>query len=323
MTSSATKGSTVTTTHTAFVGAPPRAVYHLIAEAHRWPYLFGPVLHVQRQAAGTAEDQLRLWTVSNGAVRSWTSRRSLDCDGLRIRFRQENPAPPVAAISGEWVFVPLPGNATSVVLLHEFRAIGDRPGNTALIKQAVDRNSTAELAALKSAAELGDRLATVVLSVAETVLVEATLGPVYDFLYRAQDWPARLPHVSRVVLDEAVPNVQTVEMDAGGPDGGTETTRLVRVCFPYHSIVYKQTEPPELLSAHVGRWQLRPSADGVRVTAQNTVMIRPDRARQTLRQHGTLEPIGELVRDSLRRNCLAILRQAKHSAEGRPTATPG
>jgi ribosome-associated toxin RatA of RatAB toxin-antitoxin module len=316
MTSSVTNARTVTTTHTAFVAAPPRAVYRLIADASRWPYLFSSILHVERLAAAATEDRLRLWTVGNGAVRAWTSRRSLDCDGLRIRFRQETPWPPVASMAGEWVFVPLPGNATSVVLLHEFRAIDDDPNNTALIKQAVDRNSTAELAALRSVAELGDRLAALVHSFADSVVIEAPLQPVYEFLSRAQDWPGQLPHVSRVVLDEAVPNVQTLELDSPGLDGAHVTTRMVRVCFPYHGIVYKQTDPPETMSAHVGRWQLFPTADGVRVTAYNTVLIRPGRATDGLGQPSSAELTGDLVRQLLRKNCLAILLHARNAAGG-------
>src|SRR5262249_2762149 len=84
------KARSVATTHTAIVAAPPRAVFRLIAEATRWPFLFPPVVHVDRLDGGPAEDRLRLWTVSNGAVRSWVSRRRLDQDGLRIRFRHES-----------------------------------------------------------------------------------------------------------------------------------------------------------------------------------------------------------------------------------------
>src|SRR5215468_1304622 len=239
MTTSVTKARPVTTTHTAFVAAPPRVVYRLIAEATRWPFLFPSIVHVDRLEAGAAEDRLQLWAVGNGAVRSWVSRRYLDQEGMRIRFRHESPAPPLASMTGEWVFVPLPDNATSVVLLHKFRAVGDDPVNTARIQQAVDRNSTAELAALKTAAELGDRLPTLVLGLSDTVFIGGPAGPVYEFLYRVQDWPQRLPHVSRLVLDEAVPNVQTVEMDTGGLDDLPQTVRLVRVCFPGHSIAYK------------------------------------------------------------------------------------
>jgi aromatase len=266
-------------------------------------------------SGGAAEERLRLWTVGNGAVRSWTSRRSLDRDGLRIRFRHENASPPLASMAGEWVFVPLPGNATSVVLLHEFQAIGDHPGNTVLIKQAVDRNSTAELAAVKRAAELGDRLSTLVHSFADSVVIPSTLRPVYEFLYRVQDWPSLLPHVSRLIVDEAVPNMQTIEMDGGGPAGPVRTMNLVRICFPYHTIVYKQTEPPDVVSAHVGAWQLRPIAQGVRVTATNTVLVRPDRTGGQPGQPAAAEPVGDPIRQALRENSLATLLQAKRSAE--------
>jgi aromatase len=311
-----TKTRTVTTTHTAFVAAPPAAAYALVAEATHWPYLFPTVVHVERLARGPTEDRLRLWMAGNGAVRVWTSRRSLDRHGLRIRFRQESPSPPVASMAGEWVLVPLPRNATSVVLLHEFRAIDEDPANTALIKQAVDRTSTAELAALKRIAELGDGLSPLLLSFADSVTVKAAPGPVYRFLYRAQDWPRRLPHVSRLILDEAVPNVQTVEMDVGGADGSVDTSRLVRVCFPPHSIVYKQTQPPAIISAHVGGWHLHPTADGVTVTARNTVLIRPDRAAEVLGQRGGVQATGDLIRHALRKNCLTTLLHAKDAAEG-------
>jgi aromatase len=275
MTRSATKAGTVSTTHTIFVAAPPRVVYDLLADAARWPLIFSTTLHVEKMESGATGERLRWWAVANGAIRNWTTRRAFDPDGLRIRFHQETPLPPVASMAGEWVLVPLPGNGTSVVLLHEFRAIGDDPANTARIKQAVDRNSTAELAELKAAAELGEQLPHLVRSFADSVLVDAGIGEVYDFLYRVDDWPGRLPHVSRVILDEAVPNVQTVEMQTRVGDGAPTTARMVRVCSPHHSIVYKQLEPPDILSAHLGGWYLHPTADGVRVTAHNTVMIRP------------------------------------------------
>jgi aromatase len=314
MTSSVTGARTVASTHTAFVAAPPRAVFRLIAEATLWPYLFPAIVHVERLAGGVAEERLRLWTVNNGAVGNWVSRRSLDREGLRIRFRQESPLPPVASMSGEWVFVPLPGNATSVVLLHEFQAIDDDPAGTMLIKQAVDRNSTAELSALRSTAELGDRLATLVHSFSETVTIDAPLEPVYDFLHRAGEWPRQLPHVSRLVVDEAVPNVQTIEMDTGDAEGRPLTTEMVRVCFPYHTIVYKQTRPPETMATHVGRWQLHPTAEGLRVTAHNTVLMRP--GRDDPRRPEVREQVGEAIRQGLRRNCLATLLRAKETTEG-------
>ena len=317
MTTSVTEARTVTTTHTAFVAAPPRAVYRLIADATRWPYLFAPFVHVERLAGGATGERLRLWAVGNGAVRNWTSLRSLDHDGLRIRFRHEAPSPPVASLAGEWVFVPLPGNVTSVVLLHEFRAVGDDPVNIALIKQAVDRNSTAELAALKSTAEFGDRLSMLVHSFDDSVTIGAKPEAVYDFLYRVHEWPRRLPHVSRLILDEAVPNVQTLEMETGAPGEPLTTTSLVRVCFPYHSIRYKQIRPPQVMSAHVGEWRLHRTDDGVTVTAHNTVLLRPDGPGDVLAQRAAIQRTGETIRHALQRNCLATLLRAKEATEGR------
>src|SRR5262249_55114665 len=241
-------------------------------------------------------ERLRLWAVADGAVRSWISQRTLDPRELRIDFRQENPAAPIAAMAGEWVFAPLPGNATFVVLLHKFRAVDDDPGDIARIATAVDRDSGAKLAALKSIAELGRLSSNLVYSFANSTTIASDPGPVYDFLYRAREWPGRLPHVSRLILDEAVPNVQTIEMDTREPDGSARTARLVRVCFPCESIVYKQSPPPELMSAHVGRWRVYPVAAGVRVTSHNTVMIRPDRVRRLLGGDATVEHAYPVIR---------------------------
>lgn len=323
MTRSRTGSRTITTTHTIFVAAPPKVVYDLVADVSRWPYIFAPTVHVERLYGGVTDERLRLWAVANGAVRSWTSRRTLDADELRIRFQQENPLPPVAAMAGEWVFIPLPDNATSVVLLHEFRATGGDPDNTALITQAVDHNGTAELAALKHTAELGDRRAQLVQSFADSLTIESEPGPVYDFLYRAREWPQRLPHVSRLVLDESVPNVQTIELDRREQDGSVQTSRQVRVCFPYESIVYKHTQLPEILSAHIGRWRVYPVAAGVRVTSHQTVMIRPDKVSQLLGPNGTVERAGELIRQALGNDSLITLHEAREMLEGRPARHDG
>jgi aromatase len=314
MTSSATTARTITIAHTVFVAAPAPAVFDLIADAARWPYLLAPVVHVEPLLGGSTHERLRLWTVSNGAVGSWTSRRRLDRENLRIRFQQERPPQAVASMAGEWVFVPLPGNATSVVLLHEFQATGEDAANTALIKQTVDRNSTAELAAVKSAAELGERLPALVHTFTESVVIRGSLREVYGFLYRAQDWPRSLPHVSRLIVDEAVPNVQTIEMDFQTPAGEARAMRLVRVCFPYDSIVYKQTQPPDALSAHVGGWHLQAFEGGVRVVAANTVMLRPEAIRAA--RPGSFERPGDVIERTLRENCLATLLHAKDVIEG-------
>ncbi len=318
MTSSVGQARAVGTMHTACVAAPPRVVYDLIADTSRWPFIFPSSVYVERLISGATEERLRLWTVANGAVRSWISRRVLDADNLRIRCRHEAPSPPVAAMAGDWVFIPLPGDVTSVVRLHEFHVMDNDPGKTALIKQALDQISTTELAALKATAELGDQLSMLLYSFADSVVIQAEPASVYNYLYRIEEWPKRLPHVSRVILDEAVPNVQTVEMDAHNSDGSVCTTRAVRICFPHHAIAYKQTQPLETMSAHLGAWHLSPVAEGVvKVTCRHTVMIRPERIGKVADQNGTVEQVRDRIRRALGNNCLATLMHLKNAVEGR------
>ncbi|HEY0640186.1 MAG TPA: aromatase/cyclase [Pseudonocardiaceae bacterium] len=313
MTRSASRDGFASTTHTAFVAAPPRAVYQLIADVTRWPCVFAPTVHVERlERMDDETERLRVWAIANGATRGWISRRTLDPEGLRVRFTQERPLPPVLSMAGEWVLVPLPGNATSVVLLHEFQAIDDDPGHVALITQTIDRTATMELAAVKGVAELGERLPRLVRSFSETAEVAAPLDVVYEFLSRAQDWPGRLPHVSRLLVDEAAP-LQTVEMDTRDGDGAVRTTRSIRLCFPQHSIVYKQIELPADVAAHVGGWYLEPIDGGVRVTARSTLMLSPERLGDALWPNASMEQAAILVEQALRRNCVATLRSAQET----------
>lgn len=251
-----------TTEHSVEVAADPQALYGVVADADRWPHVFPPTVHVERLEGGAGWEQLRLWAFANGEVRSWTSRRELDAARLRVSFRQEVSSPPVASMGGEWRIERLPGGRVRVVLLHDFSVLDDSPQAAAWVGRAVDANSTAELAALRSAAETLTARPEVLLSFRDTVDIAAAGKEVYDFLYRADLWEERLPHVSRLVLGEEVRNLQTVEMDTRAVDGAVHTTRSVRVCFPHDRIVYKQTEVPELMAAHTGRWTLVPIDPG-------------------------------------------------------------
>jgi aromatase len=304
------------TVHQVVVSAPAWRVYDAISDVARWPYIFGPTLHVERYPMDDSRERLRLWAFANGEVRNWTSVRSLDPYRGRISFRQEVSSPPVAHMSGEWVVESLDDTRTKVVLHHTFGTIGDQPEDLEWVERAVNDNSEAELAALASWAELGDRLPDLLLSFSDSVTVDSLAQPVYDFLHRAQDWPDRLPHVSRLSLREPTQNIQSMEMDTRAPDGSTHTTRSVRVCFPPHSIVYKQTTPPPLMAAHVGRWTVRANGFGVVATAAHTVLIRPDKVAAVLGADATIGRARELIREALGRNSLTTLQHAKQAAEG-------
>ncbi|MEU9558358.1 aromatase/cyclase [Streptomyces fumanus] len=304
----------VRTRHTIEVAADPKAVYELIVAAENWPHIFPPTVHAEKLERDDRSERLRIWAFANGEVRSWTSRRELDAGGLRVSFRQEISSAPVASMGGEWVIEAAPGGS-NVVLLHDFTVIDDDPAARAWVERAVDTNSTSELAALKMAAELLAAEPGALLSFADHVDIAGPQQEVYDFLWRADLWEERLPHVSRLVLTEPGENVQTVEMDTRAADGSLHTTKSVRVGFAPDRLVYKQTLVPPLMAAHSGRWTIEATGEGVRATSHHTVVLRPERVRDLLGPDATLNTARELVRGALGRNSLATLTLAKEAAE--------
>ncbi|MDR8411821.1 aromatase/cyclase [Nonomuraea sp. 3-1Str] len=310
------------TEHQITLSADPRAVYAVLADATAWPAVFPPTVHVERIEQSGGEERIRIWATANGRPKTWTSRRELDPEGLRVRFRQEVPAHPVAAMGGEWIVEPVGAGTTRVRLTHDFSAV-DEDGLD-FVAKAVDRNSEAELASLRAALEgagqgagAGDRLATF----EDTVRVDGAASDVYDFLHRADLWPERLRHVARMALESETPDVQLMEMDTRTADGSTHTTASVRVCFPEHLIVYKQLRTPKLLAVHTGRWTVRPDGDGAVVTSQHTVAIAPEAVTGVLGEGATVTDAHAFAREALSRNSMTTLLAAKEYAEGRRSAT--
>jgi aromatase len=303
-------------THEIAVDAPAAEVYRLVADVCNWPVLFPPTVYVDHVERSTGFERIRLWATANGQAKTWTSRRTLDPDRLRIEFRQEASAPPVASMGGTWLVEPVAHNASRVRLLHDYRAVGDDPEQLRWIDAAVDRNSRAELAALKAGAEraTGDP----VFSFADTVAVNGAAEDVYDFLNNAAQWPQRLPHVARAVLTEDSPGLQILELDTTTAGGATHTTRSVRVCFPRDRIVYKQITLPALLALHIGEWVIAGQPAGeVMVTAAHTVSIEERNITAILGPGASIGQAREFVRNALRTNSLATLGMAKNYAEAR------
>jgi ribosome-associated toxin RatA of RatAB toxin-antitoxin module len=302
--------------HTIEVAAPPDTVYGLIADVTAWPHLFPPTIHAERAACTDTEERIRLWALAGGEVKTWTSRRWLDAGARRIRFRQEVSHPPVDSMTGEWSMRPGRDGGTRLVLTHTFSVIGDAPETVAYIAQTIDRNSGSELAAVKSLSEGAAELPELLVSFSDSVLVDGDLAEVYDFVYRAQDWPQRLPHVSRLDLREDENGLQVMEMDTRTPSGDVHTTRSIRVCFPPGRIVYRQVVVPAVMTAHTGEWTFNKTADGVLATSQHTVVIAKDAALAALGPGGTLAAARQRVRETLGANSLTTLRQAKAHVEG-------
>jgi aromatase len=300
--------------HEIDVAAPAVDVYRLVAGVEDWPEIFGPTVHVECVERTGRTERIRIWATANETVKTWTSRRELDPDGLRIGFRQEISQPPVAAMGGAWIIEPVGDARCRVRLLHDYRAVDDDVAALAWIGAAVDRNSTAELRALKERAE-ASAADDLLLTFEDAIEIAGPAAEVYHFIYDAAAWPERLPHVARVTLTEETPGLQLLEMDTSAPDGTVHTTTSVRVCRPYDKIVYKQIRPPRLMTVHTGQWLFEERAETLWVTSRHMVRINPANIAAVLGDGCGVPEARAFVRHALGANSLATLSHAKAHAE--------
>ncbi|HEY5836066.1 aromatase/cyclase [Streptomyces sp.] len=303
--------------HEITISAPADAVYRLIAEVENWPRIFPPTVYVDHVERSENEERIRIWATANGTAKNWTSRRVLDPSDLRIEFRQEVSAPPVAAMGGTWIIEPLAAGESRVRLLHDYRAIDDDPDDLKWIDEAVDRNSRSELAALKTNVELAVSSEDLLFSFADTVRINGSAKDVYDFINEAHLWKDRLPHVARVSLEEETPGLQILEMDTLTKDGSSHTTKSVRVTFPHQRIVYKQITVPALMTLHTGYWLFEEDGDGLNATSQHTVVLNTANITKILGEDAGVPEAKAFVQNALSTNSRATLGYAKDYAEGR------
>jgi aromatase len=307
----------VLTSHATLVEARPEAVYAIVADASAWPLRFAPNVHVEPLEQNRDGERIQIWATANDEVRTWVSRRRLDMAALRVSFRQEVSSPPVASMAGEWILTPAGEGRTQLELTHEFTSVdGDRAA-TDWITRATDRNSVAELAAVKTLAEKFDRLSELEFAFEDTVRVDGDPEDVFAFLYRAQEWPDRLPHVVRLELRENVSGVQVMEMDTMAANGQVHTTRSIRVAFGCDRIVYKQTDTPRLMIAHAGQWTIKRIGGGADVTSRHCVTLRPEAITEVLDDDADVPAARAFIRHALSTNSTTTLRLAKAYAEAR------
>ncbi|MGV4988789.1 aromatase/cyclase [Streptomyces sp. NRAIS4] len=304
------------TRHSVEVDAQAGVVYGLISDAVRWPLFFPSNVHVEPLEFDGTHERLRMWATANGEVRSWISERLQDPQERRIEFHQTRPQSPVESMHGTWIVEARPGGTSLLTLLRDFTVVGDRADDVEWVERACDTNSRAELDNLKRLAERWTRLDDLVLSFEDSVRVKGPAELVYDFLYRAADWPELIPHVSRLDLTEHSPGVQTMSMDTLTADGSAHTTESVRICFPHAGrIVYKQTSTPALMEAHTGEWSVVPDETGVTVVSQHSVVLREEAVEQVLGAGADLAAARRYVRQALGRNSTATLELARKHAE--------
>ncbi|MER7312133.1 MULTISPECIES: aromatase/cyclase [Streptomyces] len=302
--------------HGTEIDAPANRVYSLIRDAAEWPRYFTPTVHVERTELDARSERLRIWATANGEVKHWTSHRTLDSGGLRVRFRQEVCSPPVAAMSGEWVLRERPGGRCELTLHHTFAAVDDRPEDVEWITTATDRNSRTELANVKALVERPESDTELLFSFKDSETVHGPAEAVYAFLAEAGKWPDRLPHVSRLDLTEPFDGAQVMTMVTRTNDGSEHTTESVRVCFPgERRIVYKQIGCPPLMTLHTGEWSIRDTGDGLLVTSQHTIRINESAIPGVLGADATVADARARVRAAVGGNSAATLALARRFAE--------
>lgn len=302
------------TEHEITIAAPARTVYEIIRDVTWWPQYFEPTLHVEYLERAADTELIKIWATANGAVKNWVSRRYLDPAGGRIRFRQQVSQAPVAAMGGEWVFNPVSPGTTRVVFRHDFRAVDDDPGAIDWIIDAVDQNTTRELAGLKTVAEELDSAAETMLSFSDSMDIAGDASDVYGFLHDAARWPQRLPHVASLDLREEEPDIQLMAMSTRTADGATHDTYSIRICLP-DRIVYKQTRMPRLMRAHAGCWTLSRTPSGTRVTSSHAVTIDRTAIADVLGTGASVADARRLLRDALGTNSRTTLECAREYAE--------
>lgn len=304
--------------HEITIGAPADACYRLLADVANWPRIFPPTIYVDREETGRNEERIRIWATANGEAKNWTSRRTLDPDGLRITFRQEITAPPVAEMGGTWIIEPLGDARSRVRLLHDYRAVDDDPDDLRWIEQAVDGNSTSELAALKENVERAHAAEAeeLTFSFTDTVLIDGPPKEAFDFVNEAGLWTERLPHVAKVRFTEDTPGLQELEMDTRAKDGSVHTTKSYRVALGHHTLAYKQVTLPALMTLHTGVWTFEETEQGTTsASSQHTVTINTDNIARILGPDATVADARAYVRTALSTNSRATLGHAKDHVE--------
>ncbi|MEU5348332.1 MULTISPECIES: aromatase/cyclase [unclassified Streptomyces] len=304
------------TSHEIGIDAPADTVYRVIAEAAAWPQHFAPTLRVEQTPLDGPTERLRIWATANDEVKTWTSLRVRRPEALRVEFRQEVSSAPVASMSGTWTAEARPEGGTRLALTHDFTAVDDDPGSLEWIRTATDRNSGTELANIKAVAERWHRMGELVFSFEDSVTVKGEAREVYDFLYRAAQWPGRLPHVARLDLREDVPGVQAMSMDTLAKDGSVHTTESIRICLADElKIAYKQLVPPSLMAAHTGEWSLAQTDGGVLAVSRHTVTVNEANITKVLGESGTVASARDFIRRAAGGNSLVTLQHAKEFVE--------
>ncbi|MGW7537853.1 aromatase/cyclase [Amycolatopsis sp. NPDC054798] len=296
------------------VAAPAGVVRGLITDVEGWVQLHPPAVHAEVLCRDQEGDLVQQWTLAgDDEVRVRRLRRRL-YDEDRITFAHQPAEPPFAEAGGGWIIEPQSDGGTVVRMYHEFALSEPDEELAATSLAAMRRGAAGYLATLKYAAEHRDELQELTVSFDDPLFVAGSVEDAYAYLYEADKWPGRIPHVTRLDMTEKVENIQFFDMDTLSADGSRHATRSVRVCLPRRKIGYKQIQPPKTMTAHTGHWAFTETREGVVVTSRHTATIRPD-GLHLLGEGMTVEGARRYLRRVLSANSTGNLRLTKEYAE--------
>lgn len=146
------------TEHTVTVEAHADVVYAVLADIERYSELFPPTESSTMLEETDTYQIARLVVDVSGQRQSWVTRRDLDRERRTIAYRQLENAPMIEFMGGEWRALPLDENRTQLVITHDFAArptdaVPSQEEASRLLRAAVDRNSHADLDAVRKEAE--------------------------------------------------------------------------------------------------------------------------------------------------------------------------
>jgi ribosome-associated toxin RatA of RatAB toxin-antitoxin module len=146
------------TEHTVTVEAPADVVYTVLADIEGYAKLFPPTESSTILEESATHQIARLVVDVSGQTQSWVTRRDLDPERRVIAYRQLENAAMIQYMGGEWRALPLDDKHTQLVITHDFaarptEAVPSQEKATELLRAAVDRNSHADLDAVRKEAE--------------------------------------------------------------------------------------------------------------------------------------------------------------------------
>jgi aromatase len=151
------------TEHTVTIQAPVDVVWDVLVDVEGYARIFPPTQEAKILEESPRHQIVRLVVDVNGETQSWVSRRDIDNSRRVIAYRQLESAPLMGFMGGEWRALPIDDKTTQLVLTHDFKPKDPIDGLVAgkftleqvwsLLDAAVERNSVADLGAVKTESE--------------------------------------------------------------------------------------------------------------------------------------------------------------------------